>query len=132
MIVDQHFSELAEKAEDQRGIASPSGLRSAWGAPAQTFDGKDLHSEVLTKAAVLMRSLIENHPFVNGNKRTAVISTVLFLEDNGYELRVDDRQLIKLATRIASPPPISIDRIERWLKKYTRKAQQEPASPFSM
>lgn len=65
-----------------------------------------------------MRSLIKNHPFHNGNKRTAVISTIMFLEDNGYELKVEDRRLIKLATLIASEP-ITVNRIFRWLKKYS-------------
>jgi len=81
VIVDRHFSELAEEAEDQRGIASPSGLRSALGAPAQTFDGKDLHSDVLTKAAVLMRSLIENHPFewTTANSSNWLLASLLHL-----------------------------------------------------
>lgn len=69
------MSYLAEP-EDQRDIQSPSGLLSALGAPQHTFDGGDLIPDVLTKAAVLMRSLIVNHPFYNGNKRTAVIAAV--------------------------------------------------------
>lgn len=118
-MVDQYFSDLASDA-DQRGVHSTSGLRSAIGAPRQTFDRKDLHFGVLTKAAALMRSLIENHPFINGNKRTAVISTVIFLEDNGYELTVPDRKLLRLATGVALG--MSLERIERWLKKYTHRS----------
>ncbi|WP_074011183.1 Fic family protein [Numidum massiliense] len=46
------------------------------GAPQQTFDRKDLFPTVIEKAAALMRSLIKNHPFHNGNKRTEVVISV--------------------------------------------------------
>ena len=65
---------------------STSGLLSALNAPKATYDAKDLFPDILWKAAALIRSLIENHPFYNGNKRTAVISAIIFLEENGYEL----------------------------------------------
>lgn len=129
MVVDEYFSDLATDPADQRGVKSPSSLLSALGAPTHTFGGKDLHPDVLTKAAVLMRSMVVNHPFHNGNKRTAVIATILFLEDNGYELRISDRKLIRLATEIASFP-ISVQRIRRWLKKSTRRLDKAKTDTF--
>jgi death-on-curing protein len=116
VVVDKHFSDLATDA-DQRGVQNPSGLLSAVYAPRQTFDKKDLFESTLLKAAALMRSLVENHPFINGNKRTAVISTIIFLQDNGYDLTVEDRKLLRLAKGVALG--MSIERIQRWLKKYT-------------
>src|SRR5690606_41727239 len=67
----------------------------------QTFDGVDLYPDLWDKAAALMRSLIQNHPFRNGNKRTAVIVVDTFLKLNYYELAVPDNKLIELTVRIA-------------------------------
>lgn len=123
VVVDQHFSDLYD-AEEERGVKNPGALVSALYAPQHTFGGEDLVPDVLMKAAVLMRSLIQNHPFHNGNKRTAVIATILFLEDNGYELRVPDKKLIKLAVQIATPNSIPVPRIRKWLAKYTKKVHR--------
>ena len=122
VVIDQHFSDLIDGPNDERGVTSPSMLLSALAAPFATFNGQDLHPDILTKAAVLMRSLIKDHHFYNGNKRTAVMAVILFLEDNGYDLRVEDRKLIKLAKEIATHN-ISIHRIRKWLIKYTKKVK---------
>lgn len=91
----------------------------------QTFDKKDLYPDILSKAAALMRSLIENHPFHDGNKRTAVMATIIFLQLNGYELRVPERKLIKLALAIVnSNPTLSVTRIRRTLKKYAHRTER--------
>lgn len=79
VVVDEYFSGTVVDSKDQRGVQNASGLLSAIETPKATFDGKDLYSTLLLKAAALMRSLIKNHPFYNGNKRTAVIVTILFL-----------------------------------------------------
>jgi death-on-curing protein len=54
-------------------------LLSALGRPQATFDGNDLYSDQFSKAASLMDSLIRNHPFVDGNKRTAITVAALFM-----------------------------------------------------
>ncbi len=64
-------------AHDVRDIGL---LQSAVARPKATFGGKDLYADVLSKAAALVESLARNHPFVDGNKRTAIISTGIFLE----------------------------------------------------
>lgn len=100
------------------GIKDENALLSALAAPQHTHQGKDLHQGVLAKAAVLMRSLIKNHPFVDGNKRTAVLAVLLFLEMNDYTLTMGHKKLVRLATAIANNH-YDVHRIERWLKKYT-------------
>lgn len=47
------------------------------------FDGKELYPDVFLKAAALLDSLINNHPFVDGNKRTGITAAALFLQANG-------------------------------------------------
>lgn len=62
-------------------------LHSAVERPKATFGGQDLYPSVWTKAAALLHSLVKNHPFDDGNKRTAYYSTMRFLYLNGFVLK---------------------------------------------
>ena len=61
-------------------------LESAVARPQSSFDGEDLYPTLFYKAAALMHSLLKNHQFVDGNKRTALASAGIFLKLNGYNL----------------------------------------------
>jgi death-on-curing protein len=76
-------------------------LDSAVNRPFQTALGKDIHRSVLDKAAALFHSLITNHPFANGNKRSAVIAVDMFLLANGYWLVLEPGEMYKLAKETA-------------------------------
>jgi death-on-curing protein len=77
-------------------------LESALNSPFQTAFGQDVHPLTLNKGAALFRSLISNHPFHNGNKRTAVIALDHFLMANGYGLVLTNDDMYKLAEKTAS------------------------------
>jgi death-on-curing protein len=62
---------LIEKFGGAKGIRDRGTLESALGRPFQTFDGEDLYPNPVDKAAAIFESIISNHPFVDGNKRTA-------------------------------------------------------------
>ncbi len=64
-------------------------MLSAINRPFQTFDGTDLYTTAFDKAAALGESLIINHPFVDGNKRTAFLAMLALLLEYGYELTAD-------------------------------------------
>jgi len=70
------------------GIRDIGLLESAVGRPLASFDGKDLYLDIFYKSAALLQSLLKNHPFVDGNKRTALSSAGLFLRINGYILKM--------------------------------------------
>src|SRR3990172_10842143 len=70
------------------GIRDLNLLESALFRPQTTFSGEDLYKTIFDKAAALMHSLILNHPFVDGNKRTAVVAAIIFLLQNGWMLKV--------------------------------------------
>jgi len=78
------------------GIRDIGLLESALFRPQTTFGGKDLYPTVFIKAAVLAYSLLKNHPFVDGNKRTATVSMIVFLELNNYKLRINEHGLAQL------------------------------------
>ncbi|MCH8745581.1 MAG: type II toxin-antitoxin system death-on-curing family toxin, partial [Chloroflexi bacterium] len=52
--------------------------------PSQTFDGRYLYRTLFDKAAILLFSMIKDHPFVDGNKRAALTTVATFLTLNGY------------------------------------------------
>lgn len=77
-------------------------LESALGRPFHSMGGQDLYPTIIEKAAALFHSLIANHPFQNGNKRTAVIAVDAFLLANGYSLALNNNAMYDLATKTAS------------------------------
>lgn len=77
-------------------------LESAVARPFHTAFGKPVFQSAPEKAAALFHSLIANHPFENGNKRTAVIALDLFLNANSIFLYLGNEQMYQLAKDTAS------------------------------
>lgn len=102
------------------GLRDFSLLESALYRPQATFGGSDLYDTLFDKASALMHSLIMNHPFVDGNKRTGSASTIVFLELNGYSLRVSQKELVKVALSVHSKK-MDLEQIAAWLKKNSKK-----------
>lgn len=114
--------------ENQIGLyGGTSGLRdlallgSAILRPQTTFGGEDLYPTLFEKAAALMHSLVLNHSFLDGNKRTGTVSVLVFLEINGYEIDVSQKQLIKVALGVESKK-LDINQLAGWLKKNSKRA----------
>ncbi len=76
-------------------------LESAVLRPQASLAGQDAYPDIHSKAAVLMDSLIRNHPFVDGNKRTALISVTMFYGLNGWGLEGDQGDAVDLTLSIA-------------------------------
>lgn len=101
------------------GVRDKSLLDSALNAPFQTFDDKEIYSSLLSKAAVMCRSIISNHPFVDGNKRTGIHTMLIFLELNGVEPKFSQKELIELGLGVASGQ-LNYDDILNWLVEHTK------------
>lgn len=112
-VVKLHSS-LISKTGGIDGVRDANLLDSALKAPFQTFDGKDLYSDILDKASQLCYSLIENHPFADGNKRIGVHLTLLFLKINNIELKYSQQDLIDFGLDIADGK-LNKDNIKEWL-----------------
>ena len=80
------------------GLRSVSGLESALAQPRMTFEGEELYPTIEEKAAILGFAIIQNHPFVDGNKRTGHAAMEIFLILNGFEIdkSVDEQERIIL------------------------------------
>lgn len=68
------------------GIRDVGLLESAIGSVEATFDGAFLHETIFAMAAAYLHGICRNHPFLDGNKRTAVAAALTFLEMNGIEV----------------------------------------------
>ena len=84
------------------GIHNLSGLESALAQPRMTFGGEELYPTLMEKAVALGFSLIQNHPFVDGNKRIGHAAMEIFLILNGYEIEATVDEQEKVILQVAS------------------------------
>jgi death-on-curing protein len=76
-------------------------LESAVLRPQATAFGEDAYPSIHEKAGALLHSLARNHPFLDGNKRTAWAATSVFYQANGYQILVDDGDVVAIVIDIA-------------------------------
>ena len=102
------------------GVRDLSLLESAIARPFQTFDGNDLYPTIIEKAAALAESLIINHPFIDGNKRTGMAAMYSFLLHSQIKLTATSNDLYQFIISISTGKIIFND-ITIWLKNNTQK-----------
>ena len=84
-------------------------LQSALAMPETTFGGEFLHGTVFEMAGAYLFHLARKHPFVDGNKRTALMSALVFLGLNGQRLDAESEALYELVDGVAAG---SVDKAE--------------------
>jgi len=85
----------------QAGVKDHGLLESAVHRPGQSVFGADAYPTLFDKAAAFLESLVKNHCFHNGNKRTAYLVTKSFLMLNGYHLRMERIYAVEFIVDIA-------------------------------
>ena len=121
MVIDKAFSDdNIQNKKQMRGIKDTNLFNSALYEPMQTFDKQELYPDITSKAACYLRSFAMNHPFFDGNKRTALMATVVFLERNGYEVIVDNDKMYKFVEKVVKGK-LEIPSISRRLKKFIKQ-----------
>lgn len=95
-------------------------LHSAVERPKATFGGQDLYPTVWEKASALLHSLVKNHPFDDGNKRTAYYSTKRFLYLNGFTLKAKKAQVLTFMVSV-DIKNVSQKEISSWLRSHCTK-----------
>ena len=105
------------------GLRNTGALQSALAQPRMTFGGQELYPTIVEKASALGFSLIRNHPFVDGNKRTGHAAIEVFLLLNGYELQADVDEQERVILQVAANE-MDRDSFTAWLRtRVVRKAQ---------
>lgn len=115
-ILTVHTDQI-ERYGGSHGLRDLGLLESAIYRPQSTFGGEELYQTIFDKAASLLHSLIANHPFVDGNKRTATASVLLFLKINGCNLVCGQEELVKFVLDI-SVKKFDLEEIASWIEKH--------------
>jgi death-on-curing protein len=99
-VLEIHRDQI-ERYGGHAGLRDLGLLQPALAMPAAGFGGRYIHSDLLEMAAAYLFHTLQNHPFIDGNKRTGTVTAIVFLSLNGFELEVDETQLEKLIIEVA-------------------------------
>lgn len=107
--------QILKQSGGAAGVRDLGSLESAIAQPMMTFGGEDLYPTLVDKAAALGFSLIMNHPFVDGNKRTghAAMETFLVMNDLEIFASVDEQELVILSLAAGS---LDREELTKWLE----------------
>lgn len=110
------YTEMIQRSGGDPGIADEALLESVLAKPLVTFDGDELYPDIFTKVAVLMYALIQNKPFVDGNKRVALLCGMFILRVNGYHVAAPQEAVVELIMEIERGRN-KVDHLVIWLRK---------------
>lgn len=103
------------------GLRDLGRLESAIATQTQAVFGEELYPDKYQKAAALIRGIIGDHPFVDGNKRTAMLVGLTFLAENEIQFKGKKGSIEDYAVKIATDH-LSIAKIAKWLKDNSKPA----------
>jgi death-on-curing protein len=112
-IIELH-KQLIDETGGSHGIRDEGLLDSAYNAPFQRFDNQELFPTIQQKSARLAFGLINNHPFVDGNKRIGAHVMLILLALNGIELNYAQEELYTIILDIASGAA-ELNRLTEWI-----------------
>ena len=98
--VREIHADQIERYGGSPGIRDITLLQSAIAMPAAGFGGQYLHGDLFEMAAAYLFHLVQNHPFVDGNKRVGVASALVFLELNGVDMKATNDALVQMVLAV--------------------------------
>ena len=109
--------ELIQETGGINGLRDEGLLDAALNAPFQSFGGEDIFPSLQQKGARLGFGLIQNHPFVDGNKRIGAHAMLVFLVLNGVELDYTQKELSDMILSVASGD-LSLEEMVEWILRH--------------
>jgi death-on-curing protein len=103
-------------------------LESAVAMPRQQFGGQYLHDSPAAMAAAYLYHIAQNHPFLDGNKRAAVMAAYVFLDNNGWDVTAAPAEL-EAVTRKVAAGLMSKEALTRWLQEHTARRRHPHPPP---
>jgi death on curing protein len=100
-----------------QGLRDRGALEAALARPQSGY-----YRDVIEQGAALLESLSQNHPFVDGNKRTAIAVTAAFLRINGVRLDFEDLDLYHFLMQLFESKQFRFERLEPWLREHAHPA----------
>lgn len=111
---------LIEKFGGASGIKDRGALEAALNSPYATFDQKDLYPSPVEKAAAILESILINHPFIDGNKRTGYVLMRLTLLEGGLDIMASQKDKYEFVIQV-SEGKMDISRIKDWIASHIEK-----------
>ncbi|MDQ3974274.1 MAG: type II toxin-antitoxin system death-on-curing family toxin [Actinomycetota bacterium] len=108
---------LLEEFGGATGVRDGGALESALFRPQTGY-----YRDVVQEAAALFESLVQNHPFIDGNKRVAFAAADVFLRMNGHVLEVDDADAYDFIAGSLERDELDVERIDGWLREHVTRA----------
>lgn len=105
---------LIENFGGAHGVRDLTLLESALARPYATFAGEDLYPTIIEKAGAVLESILINHPFVDGNKRTAYVLMRLLLLEEGMDINATEEEKYTFVIDICTGT-LRTDEIKKWL-----------------
>jgi len=99
-VLRTHVS-LIERYGGEEGVRDIGLLHSAIAMPQASAGGAPVHADLFEMAAAYLYHIVQNHPFVDGNKRTGAAAAIIFLAMNDMEVEADEEGLVDLTMAVA-------------------------------
>jgi death on curing protein len=125
-IVREIHSEALKQFGGLNGVRDENLLASAVLTPQSSFGGTSPYADIVEVAAAYLFYICRSHPFLDGNKRTAMMSAIVFLRLNGIELRPDSKKWEKLMLDVAASR-LDRDQTTARLRKMLKRLREPKA-----
>jgi death-on-curing protein len=112
---------VIQETGGEAGILNESALEACLARPFATFEGRELYPTIFDKAAVLIHGIITAHPFVDGNKRVALVAVDVYLRLNGKRIRPSS-EVEAFFWSIARGEQ-NVEQIRQWLGHHTQDVE---------
>ena len=126
-IVREIHAEIIKQFGGANGVRDENLLASAVLTPQSSFGGKSPYANIVEIAAAYLFYICKNHPFVDGNKRTAMVAAIVFLRLNGIEPLPDSTEWERLMLDVAASK-IDRDETTRRLRKLRHRTRRDRKS----
>ena len=117
-LLELHALVIAQTGGSQ-GLRDLGRLEAALATQTQAVFGQDLYESLYEKAAALIRGIIADHPFVDGNKRTAMLAGLTFLRINNVKFLAKKGELEDFAVQVAVEH-LDVPAIATWLEAHSK------------
>ena len=111
---------VVEKTGGSQGVREAHAILALKELPQQQAFRSELYPEIEIKAALYARNIIMSHPFVDGNKRTGMMSAIVFLEDNGYTFEAQPGEIEGFAVSIVTKH-LTFEDIGEWIRAHVKR-----------
>lgn len=118
--VEQIHNLLIREFGGSSGIRDKGALEAAINRPFATFDQKELYPSSADKAAAIIESILSNHPFTDGNKRTGYVLMRMILLESGWDISASEDEKYEFVISIAKGE-MSFEKIKIWINERLKK-----------